>query len=86
MKLKIEDLPYYIDRWRIWPRAMITTYMWLIVYTALWFTGLGDPTVTQAGFASAIISAGAIWFGLYLQRHGAVKSTPEEPYDRHSGP
>lgn len=60
------NLPEYINRWRLWPRAFIIFYFWLCFETALWFMGLPNPSPSQAAFASAIISAGAAWFGLYV--------------------
>lgn len=36
--------------------------------------GLPDPGVAQAGFAGAVISAGAAWFGLYVNS-GNISST-----------
>lgn len=58
--------PEYFNRWRIFPRAFITFYFWLAFETAMWFMALPVPTPSQAAFASAIISAGAAWFGLYV--------------------
>lgn len=57
---------YYLDLWRVWPRAFILFYFWLCMQTAVWFMDLPDPTNAQAGFAGAVISAGAAWFGLYV--------------------
>ena len=57
---------YYLDLWRVWPRAFILFYFWLCIQTAVWFMDLPDPTNAQAGFAGAVISAGAAWFGLYV--------------------
>lgn len=63
-----------MDCLRLWPRLFILTYMWLLIETANWFFTLDDPTLAQAGFASAVISAGAAWFGLYVNSGaGAVK-------------
>jgi hypothetical protein len=58
--------PQYFDQWRVFPRLFIVFYLWLCMQTALWFMGLADPTNAQAGFAGAIVSAGAAWFGLYV--------------------
>jgi hypothetical protein len=57
---------YYLDMWRVWPRAFILFYFWLCMQTAVWFMDLPDPTNSQAAFAGAVISAGAAWFGLYV--------------------
>lgn len=67
MKFDWYNLPAWVDRWRLFPRAFMVTYLWLIIQTAMWFMGLPSPSTAQAGFASAIIAAGAAWLGLYLQ-------------------
>jgi hypothetical protein len=59
-------LPVYFSRWRIFPRAFILFYFWLCWQTAGWFMLLVDPGTAQAVFAGSIISAGAAWFGLYV--------------------
>ena len=58
--------PEYFSKWRVFPRGFIIVYFWLIVQTAMWFMGLPVPTPSQAAFASAVIGAGAAWFGLYV--------------------
>lgn len=63
-------LPEYINRWRLIPRALIIFYMFLAFETAMWFMGLPAPTASQAAFAGTIISAGAAWFGLYVNSGG----------------
>lgn len=67
--------PEYFSRWRIFPRAFIIVYFWLIVQTAMWFMGITTPTPAQAAFASAIIGAGAAWFGLYVNSGNAPVSS-----------
>tara|TARA_R110000851_G_scaffold138782_1_gene275559 strand:- start:170 stop:421 length:252 start_codon:yes stop_codon:yes gene_type:complete len=62
----IWNLPVYVDRWRLFPRAFIVFYFWLGMETSLWFMGLPVPSPSQAAFASAVIGAGAAWFGLYV--------------------
>jgi len=59
-------LPIYFTRWRLFPRGFILFYFWLCTETALWFMGLPIPSASQAAFATTIISAGAAWFGLYV--------------------
>jgi hypothetical protein len=58
--------PQYFNAWRIFPRAFIIFYFWLCMETAMWFMGIPAPSAAQAAFAGAIISAGAAWFGLYV--------------------
>jgi hypothetical protein len=58
--------PQYFSAWRFFPRAFIIFYFWLCMETAMWFMGLPIPTPSQAAFAGTIISAGAAWFGLYV--------------------
>lgn len=67
--------PEYFSRWRVFPRGFILVYFWLIIQTAMWFMGLPAPTPAQAAFASAIIGAGAAWFGLYVNSGPRSEST-----------
>lgn len=56
-----------IDGWRLWSRAFITVYMFLLYYTTIWFMNLPEPTIEQSGLISVIVGAGAAWFGLYIK-------------------
>lgn len=56
-----------IDSWRLWSRAFITTYMFLLYYVTIWFMKLENPTLEQSGLISVIVGAGAAWFGLYVK-------------------
>ena len=85
LKEKIRDLEYEdkqnpwskwvhlaktVDAWRIFPRAFITVYMFLLYYTTIWFMGLDTPTLEQSGLISVVVGAGAAWFGLYTRSKG----------------
>ena len=59
------DLAKAIDSWRIFPRIFITTYIYLLYKSTIWFMALPDPNNAQAGLISVIVGAGAAWFGLY---------------------
>ena len=59
-----------LDSWRIFPRAFITVYMFLLVYVVKWFIELPDPTLEQSGLISVVVGAGAAWFGLYTKTNG----------------
>ncbi len=54
-----------IDAWRIFPRAFLSIYIFLLYYSTMWFMALPDPTLEQSGLISVIVGAGAAWFGLY---------------------
>ena len=54
-----------IDAWRIFPRAFLSIYIFLLYYSTMWFMDLPDPTLEQSGLISIIVGAGAAWFGLY---------------------
>ena len=58
--------PEYFSRWRIFPRAFITMYIYLLFTSADWFMALADPSVAQSGLISVLVGAGAAWFGLYV--------------------
>ena len=69
----VKDLAAAVDSWRIFPRVFITTYIYLLYYSAMWFMGLPAPTMEQAGLTSVIVGAGAAWFGLYANT-GSTKT------------
>jgi hypothetical protein len=54
-----------IDAWRIFPRAFLSIYIFLLYYSTMWFMNLPDPSLEQSGLISVIVGAGAAWFGLY---------------------
>ena len=64
-----------IDKWRIWPRLLITLYGVMFYRTTEWFMSLPDPTNAQSAFVSVIVGAGAAWFGLYCGSGGGGKSS-----------
>ena len=55
-----------VDSWRIWPRAFLSVYIFLIYYVVMWFLDLEAPTMEQSGLLSILVGAGAAWFGLYV--------------------
>ena len=54
-----------VDAWRIFPRAFLSVYMFLLYYCTMWFMELEVPTLEQSGLISIVVGAGAAWFGLY---------------------
>ena len=63
-----------VDSWRIFPRAFLTVYIFLLYYTVMWFMELQEPSFEQSGLISVIEGAGAAWFGLYAGTSGSSKS------------
>jgi len=63
-----------IDSWRIFPRAFLSVYMYLLYYTTFWFMELAAPSFEQSGLISIVVGAGAAWFGLYAGTSGSSKS------------
>ena len=63
-----------VDSWRIFPRAFLSVYMYLLYYTTFWFMALEAPSFEQSGLISIVVGAGAAWFGLYAGTSGASKS------------
>tara|TARA_B100000424_G_C22842272_1_gene449462 strand:- start:421 stop:801 length:381 start_codon:yes stop_codon:yes gene_type:complete len=59
-------LAHTIDAWRIWPRAFLSVYIFLVYYAAMWFMALPEPNIEQSGLISVLVGAGAAWFGLYV--------------------
>ena len=58
--------PEYFSRLRLFPRAFITMYIYLLWRVVEWFMALPEPSMEQAGLVSVIVGAGAAWFGLYV--------------------
>ena len=54
-----------IDAYRLFPRAFIGTYLYLLIETTKWFMTIPEPNASQAGLISVVVGAGAAWFGLY---------------------
>ena len=54
-----------VDAWRIFPRAFLSIYMFLLYYCTIWFMELPEPSLEQSGLISIVVGAGAAWFGLY---------------------
>lgn len=62
-----------IDAYRIFPRAFIATYLYLLIETTQWFMSIPEPNASQAGLISVVVGAGAAWFGLYTSTGSARK-------------
>jgi len=63
-----------VDSWRIFPRAFLSVYMYLLYFTTFWFMDLAEPSFEQSGLISIVVGAGAAWFGLYAGTSGSSKS------------
>jgi len=61
------DLAEIIDAWRVFPRIFFGAYIILFIISALWIMALPVVSVEQAGFAAAIVTAGAAWFNMYVK-------------------
>lgn len=73
--------PEWLDKWRIWPRLIITLYGFAFYRTTEWFMALPDPTNAQAGFVSVVVGAGAGFFGIYVNGKASVSSVPSAGSD-----
>ena len=73
--------PEYFSRWRFFPRAFISMYIYLLYTVVTWFMALEDPNMNQAGLVSVVVGAGAAWFGLYVNSVGSNKES-ESPLMR----
>ena len=60
------DLAEAVDSWRIFPRAFLSVYIFLLYYSTMWFMDLPEPNIEQSGLISILVGAGAAWFGLYV--------------------
>ena len=70
---KIIFVAQAVDSWRIFPRAFLSIYMYLLYYTTFWFMDLPEPSFEQSGLISIVVGAGAAWFGLYAGTSNASK-------------
>ena len=61
------------DKWRVFPRLLITLYGYAFYMTTDWFMALPDPTNAQSAFVSVIVGSGAAWFGLYVGGGNSTK-------------
>lgn len=68
--------PEWLDKWRIWPRLIITLYGLAFYRTTEWFMALPDPTNAQSAFVSVIVGAGAGFFGIYNNGKSSSPSVP----------
>src|SRR5210317_640671 len=57
------------DKWRVFPRLLITLYGYAFYKTTEWFMTLPDPTNAQSAFVSVIVGAGAAWLVCMLAEH-----------------
>ena len=54
------------DKWRVFPRLLISLYGYAFYRTTEWFMALPDPSNSQSAFVSVIVGAGAGFFGIYV--------------------
>lgn len=71
--------PEWLDKWRIWPRLIITLYGVAFMRCTEWFMALPDPSNAQSGFVSVIVGAGAGFYGIYV--NGGKAPTSSSPPD-----
>ena len=69
--VEVERVSWYnnpegFDKWRVFPRLLISLYGAMFYKTSMWFMTLPDPTSAQSAFVSVTVGAGAAWFGLYV--------------------
>lgn len=65
--------PKTVNQWRIIPRLAMLFYFILVWKVSNWFITLPEPNVEQAGYASAVIGAAAVWFGFYVNSGASLK-------------
>ena len=68
--------PEWLDKWRIWPRMIITLYGVAFYQTTTWFMALDMPTNAQSAFVSVIVGAGAGFFGIYTNSKSSASIAP----------
>ena len=63
-----------IDAWRIFPRAFVSVYIYLLYEVVIWFMTLEEPNLEQAGLVSIVVGAMAAVFGIYAGTSGQSNS------------
>jgi hypothetical protein len=62
-----------IDAWRIFPRAFVGVYIFLLYEVVIWFMTIEEPNLEQAGLVSIVVGAMAAVFGIYAGTSGQSK-------------
>ena len=63
------------DAWRVFPRIFISTYIYLLYQSVMWFMSLPTPSMEQAGLISIMTGVGAAWFQSYCSTSKKFKDT-----------
>ena len=65
------------DKWRVFPRLLISLYGYAFYRTTEWFMAIPADEVSnaQAGFVSVIVGAGAGFFGIYVNGKNSSSSS-----------
>jgi len=62
-----------VDAWRIFPRAFVGVYIYLLYAVVIWFMTIEEPNLEQAGLVSVVVGAMAAVFGIYAGTSGQSK-------------
>jgi len=85
LRFYLDVAPEYFSRWRLFPRAFISMYIYLLYDVVQWFMLIPEPNPSQAGLVSVLVGAGAAWFGLYVNSvpsHSSTKGNDVPPSKR----
>jgi hypothetical protein len=63
----LERPAYYLDLYRVVPRAVLSGYGWMAWRVAEWFLTLPNPTLAQAGFPSVVYGVAPLVLNFYMQ-------------------
>ena len=55
-----------INELRVFPRAFIGVYLYILLEASKWFLLLNAPTTQQSSYMSVLIGAGVGWFTAYV--------------------
>jgi len=60
--------PEWLDKWRIWPRMILTLYGIAFYRTTEWFMSIPQDEVSNAAaaYVSVVVGAGAGFYGIYV--------------------
>ena len=79
---KWERYAYYIDIYRVWPRAVLAFYGCMSWKAYEWFTSLPDPSAAQSAFPSVVFGVIPLVLTFYCQNGvdwNARRQPPAQP-------
>jgi hypothetical protein len=58
---------YYLDLYRVWPRAILLGYSWMVWTMSAWYMALKEPSGAQSAFVGAVYGVAGLITNFYMQ-------------------